>query len=130
VSVEPFLEISLSMSALMLTADLMFSSSVSAAARSAEVPFRVASSTEALLQQASEADAPRLVILDLTTPGCDADRIVSELRKLAPAPSVVAYAPHVLGSLLQRARDAGCDQVLTRGQFDSRIDKLLQSAQI
>ena len=116
------------MSALMLTADLMFSSRVSAAARSVEAPFRVASSTEALLQQASATVAPRLVILDLTTPGCDAGRIISELRKLEPTPTVVAYAPHVLGSLLERARDAGCDQVLTRGQFDSQMDRLLQSA--
>jgi hypothetical protein len=27
---------------------------------------------------------------------------------------------------LAAARDAGCDLVLTRGQFDARIDELLQ----
>lgn len=113
------------MSAVMLTTDLIFSSRVAAAARSAGVTLRTASTTDALLASVAEAEAVRLVILDLTTPGCDAARIVAELRKLQTMPTVVAYAPHVMGAVLQRAHEAGCDQVLTRGQFDSRLDTIL-----
>jgi CheY-like chemotaxis protein len=116
------------MSILFLTADLMFSSRVSGAARTVERSLTTVASTAALLDQAAHAEAPRLVILDLTTPGCDPDRIVVELRDRDPDLTVVAYAPHVQTALLQRAREAGCDQVLTRGQFDSRINDLVSGS--
>jgi CheY-like chemotaxis protein len=88
----------------------------------------VASSSDAILRHVSESDSPRLLVLDLSAPDCDVQRIVAEARNLPSPPTVVAYASHVLGPLLQKARQSGCDLVLTRGQFVSRLDELLQAA--
>lgn len=40
---------------------------------------------------------------------------------------VVAFGPHVARDLLQRARDAGADEVLTRGAFDHNLPEILMS---
>ncbi|MCL4204991.1 MAG: hypothetical protein KJ000_21125 [Pirellulaceae bacterium] len=112
----------------LLTSDLLFSSRVAQAARSAGVPLTVASSSDAVLRHVSESDSPRLLVLDLSAADCDVQRIVAEAHELPSPPTVVAYASHVLGPLLQEARQSGCDLVLTRGQFVSRLDELIQAA--
>lgn len=116
------------MAAFLLTTDLVFSSRVAQAARSTGLQLTVASSTDAVLQHVSNSKSPRLLILDLSAADCDLPRIVAEIRQLPSPPAVVAYASHVLGPLLQKARQAGCDQVLTRGQFANRLDELMQAA--
>jgi CheY-like chemotaxis protein len=113
------------MSDWMLSTDLVFSSRAAATARAAGRTLRIAATADALLQQVAEP--VRLVIVDLTAPGCDVAQIVQQLRQQQPPPRVVAYAPHVMSGALERAREAGCDQVLTRGQFDKRLDQLLQA---
>jgi CheY-like chemotaxis protein len=70
--------------------------------------------------------APDTVILDLCMPNIDVAKLVPGLRALQPPPGrVVAFGPHVHGPLLQQAKDAGCDEVLTRGQFHANIDAVL-----
>ena len=110
----------------MLTADLVFSSRAAAAAQAEGRTLGIAASTEQLLESAASQPA-QLVILDLTTPGCDTARIVRQMHQQQPPAHIVAYAPHVMTAALQQARQAGCDQVLTRGQFDKRLNQLLQS---
>jgi CheY-like chemotaxis protein len=116
------------MSALLLSPDLIFSSRVAQAARSAGVAFRIASNTQEVLEQVAQSPSPRLLILDLSAPDCDVQRIMAATRNLPSPPTVVAYASHVLGPLLEKARQGGCDLVLTRGQFVNRMDQLVQSA--
>lgn len=113
------------MAVLMLTQDLVFSSRVSGSATAAGTPLRVVRSGEELLRDAEAQADLGLVILDLTTPGCDVAGILEHLRQRQPPPKVVAYAPHVVRGALEQARAAGCDQVLTRGQFHRGIDQLL-----
>jgi len=38
---------------------------------------------------------------------------------------VLAFGPHVERGALQAARDAGADEVLTRGAFDHNMDQVL-----
>jgi CheY-like chemotaxis protein len=115
------------MSVLYLSKDLFFTSRVSATARTAGAEFHVVGSTEDLLTRCIK-DGCTLVILDLDTPGLDPARIVGALRdSLGESPSILGFGSHVHEARLKAARLAGCDQVLTRGQFDQRMADILRS---
>jgi DNA-binding NarL/FixJ family response regulator len=116
------------MSALFISSDLLFASTVQAAARRAGVALRVVRAVSELHGALDDDDPPRLVILDLTSAAGDLAAVLAEVRARPAPPRVVAYAPHVMKQRLQSARDAGCDQVLTRGQFHTRVDDVLASA--
>ncbi len=72
-------------------------------------------------------EAPVLVLLDLSLPGAAPDTIVPKLRAdLSPGSRILAFGPHVHARLLAAARDAGCDLVVSRGEFHARIDDYLR----
>ncbi|HJT30565.1 MAG TPA: hypothetical protein VJ783_00755, partial [Pirellulales bacterium] len=71
-------------------------------------------------------DGVCLIILDLNTAALDLGELVPRLRSQLPSGvAIVAFGPHVHESKLAAAADAGCDRVLSRGQFHSRLDSLL-----
>lgn len=112
------------MSIVYLTNDLMFSSRVAGAAKAAGVDVRVVGSVASLLDSLSN-EGIRLVILDLTLPSLDPTTVLPEIRSAAANVSVIAYGPHVHEQKLAAAKDAGCDQVLSKGQFSSSITNLI-----
>jgi hypothetical protein len=67
-----------------------------------------------------------LVVLDLSIPEVDVSALVSTVRKHADAAKVVAFGPHVHADKLDAARLAGCDEVVSRGQFFAQLDAILQ----
>ena len=114
----------------LLTADLMQSSQVAGAALRAAVQLRVFSSADALWAALSEApsgeDSVRLVIVDLALPGLDIRGLLSRLEALPSGkPRTLAFGPHVHADRLAAAREAGCDQVVSRGQFHAQMEQLL-----
>lgn len=109
---------------LLLSSDLMFGSKATSAARAAGREMGVTGSPAAALQQVASADI-KLVILDLTTAGLNAADLVPSLKETEAAPFVIAFAPHVMSERIKNAKTAGCDLVLTRGQFDRDISALL-----
>ena len=116
------------MSILFFSGDLLFSSRVAGAAARLGMSLRTAASAAALVALLAEADARPLVILDLNSAEVDPARLVPALRGAANAPrAIVAYGPHVQEVRLAAATTAGCDQVLTRGQFNARLDEVLRS---
>lgn len=112
------------MGALFLSTDLMFGSKVSAAATRAGTALATAMSVPAMLEKAAQT-APRLAILDLTAAGLDLSAVVPQLRAAAPGATILAYGPHVQEALLAAAQAAGCDLVLTRGQWNAQMGDLL-----
>jgi len=71
---------------------------------------------------------PRLVVLDLSLPGVDTIKIISNLchnGNGSPRPAVVAYTNHTLEDKLYQARDAGADLVISNGTFASRMPQIL-----
>lgn len=117
------------MSVLFLTDDLMFSSRVASAAQVAGVPLVVAPSVDALLER-SPATGVLLILIDLSVPACQLDQIlsvVSQLRAHAPGARLIAFGPHVWEDKLAAAREAGCDEVLARGQFNQQMSLILES---
>ena len=112
------------MSVLFLSSDLFFGSRVAAAAQRLGLELRNCSTADAA---AVHCDEPtRVVIIDLTLPGLDIHSAVAGLPEPPGRPYIVAFGPHVQGAVLAAARDAGCDEVHSRGHFDAQLDELLQ----
>jgi DNA-binding NarL/FixJ family response regulator len=97
---------------------------MSAAAQRASVPLDMASSIDALLTKA-EAGRPQLVILDLSHAGLDPSQVAKRLGALVPGVAIVAFGPHVHRERLAAATEAGCDLVVSRGQFHAEMDSIL-----
>ena len=112
------------MTVVLLTADLMCMSKVSAAAAQAGSACVSAMSTAALDDKLAEGT--RLVLLDLATPGVTPSALVPKLRTaLKNRPRVVAFGPHVQGELLEEAETSGCDGVFTRGEFHAKLPQII-----
>ena len=111
---------------LFLTKDLMMSSHANAHAREHNVSLKTSDSTQNALEIIRE-NRPHLLLVDLQMPGLDIEMLGNEIRELADSvtPLTVAYAQHVNVELLEQARMAGFDQVLTRGQLNSEISRII-----
>lgn len=86
-------------------------------------------SPEQLAEKAADAT---IVIVDLTRPGVLES--LEGIRGATAAPDsgtgarVIGFANHTRRELMEAARAAGCDQVLARSAFFSRLDQLLGSS--
>jgi CheY-like chemotaxis protein len=88
----------------------------------------VAATVESLATKLESVSGPIVALIDLNSPTIDPASVVSRLRSLpAPPRSIVAFGPHVHEAKLAAATAAGCDLVLTRGQFSSQAEQLIAS---
>jgi DNA-binding NarL/FixJ family response regulator len=110
-----------------LTADLLFSSRVTSMAaqlgRQVEL-LTLPASVDTLLNDPN-APLPNLVIIDLSMPGLNLADLVPRLREVASSPKIIAYGPHIHAPKLAAAEAAGCDEVLSNGEFSRRIAEIL-----
>jgi DNA-binding NarL/FixJ family response regulator len=114
------------MPALALISDLVVQSQVSGAATRAGTTVEVVASAEALLAKA-ETMQPNLVILDLSHAGLDPGQLLPLLKERIPqGATTLAFGPHVHHERLRAATDAGCDLVISRGQFHAQAEEILR----
>ncbi len=114
------------MSAVLVTSDLVVSSRISGAAADCGATVEVFLDADRLWESPATVEAMSLLILDLSTPGLDVQASVARLRReRADRTAVIAFGPHVHGAKLEAAREAGCDETFTRGQFHSQIASIL-----
>jgi CheY-like chemotaxis protein len=107
-----------------LSSDLMFSSRVAGAARTLGVPLVLVADPAKLAEKLpSEC---RLAFVDLAFPQLDVPAVIATVRKAAPQAKILAFGAHVDEAALAAAQAAGCDQVLTRGQFHKQYVDLLR----
>src|SRR4051812_42448489 len=115
------------MAVVLLSTDLAVQSRVEGAAISRGKQLRVAANAARVCELCT-AEPVELVIVDLATSSAELSDLVTQLRSgEAPPFSVIAFGPHVHEEKLAAAREAGCDIVVSRGQFFSQLDKLLSS---
>jgi CheY-like chemotaxis protein len=110
--------------------DLFFAAKIQSVARSAGVQL-VESRTLEQLQSSAVASVPDLVVLDLHSTTCrpmEAIRFLKADPRLRLIP-VVGFLSHVQGDLERAAREAGCDRVLPRSKFFSRLAQILAGAE-
>ena len=114
---------------LFLTKDLMMTSNAESHAREHNVILKTSGTVEKALNAIQE-ERPHLLLVDLQTPGLDVVQLGEEIRGLSDSvtPLTVAYAQHVNVELLETAKNAGFDQVITRGQFNSQIRQIISDS--
>jgi len=78
------------------------------------------------LRPAVAAQPTDIVLLDLSVAAVDVAATVRQLEAIVPAPRIVAFGPHVHQQRLDAAREAGCDDVLSRGQLHAALDEVFQ----
>lgn len=110
---------------LVLVRDLMSSGRIMAEAQAAGVTYKVIRDP-AQMGQFAQSPA-RLLIVDLGLPG--GTEAAAAWRKASEDQSrrVIGVAAHVDKPAMQQARQAGLDQVLTRGQFVNVLSEILRN---
>jgi AmiR/NasT family two-component response regulator len=113
------------MTGILFSPDLFFSSRILAEAQRAGLEVRAVPDLAMLREQVARHEV-RLVLVDLGATQTDPAEIVAAVAAQQPRPCLIAFGPHVHAERLQAARAAGCDLVLTRGQFDGQVADLLR----
>lgn len=107
------------------SSDLMFQSRVSSVVRQGGNDLIVVRNVDALREKKIPAEDLKIVVLDLSLKSVDLTEVISTLKREYPATTVVAYGAHVDVDALESAQRAGADTVLTRGQFDRDMARIL-----
>ena len=112
-----------------LTSDLIFPSRVAGVATRIGARLETAATSAALISKIESSEGtPSVVLLDLSSSGLEPATTVPRLKSLLKPPrAIIAFGPHVHEAKLAAAGAAGCDLVLTRGQFDAQMGSLLLS---
>ncbi len=110
---------------LALVDDLFFQAKLMETARRLGVEMDCVSTPGALVAEA-QAAAPALIVIDLNARASPLAAI-EQLAAGNPAP-VVAFLSHVQVDLAERARKAGCKEVLPRSQFTRDLPEILARA--
>jgi DNA-binding NarL/FixJ family response regulator len=112
------------MDLVLLANDLMVVSRLQNGATQAGAHIHSAASGDRALQLCDLYSA-RLLIVDLATPGLELDFVQQLKARPDRETRVVAFGPHVHKNRLDAAQVAGCDLVLSRGQFFNDVETIL-----
>jgi len=116
------------MSVVLLTRDLAVVSQVDAAAARMGMAAQTVSSVSDAVARCI-AEQARLVVIDLGMPSLDVSELLAQVKTATPTPPrFVAFGPHVHTERLAAARDAGCDEVISRGAFFAQLEAVLSGA--
>ncbi len=113
-------------SVLLLTKDLFFVPTLRAAADKLDCPLVVALSIDSHKLLGLAAAEVAAWVIDLNcVPAESIPAVVSGLATRFPQAHRIAFGPHVQTQRLAAAEQAGCQQVLSRGQLSHQIDHLM-----
>jgi CheY-like chemotaxis protein len=112
---------------LALVDDLFFQAKLAETARKLGVSLKTVSTGAALvgaLEGAASIGQPRLVVVDLNARQGALEAIEQLQRSGNPVP-VIGFLSHVQTELAERARAAGCKQVMARSSFTMNLSEIL-----
>ena len=118
---------------LALVDDLFFQARLGETARKLGVTLKTVSTGATLVKMLEAApdgvpgDLPRLVIVDLNARQGAVEAIEQLQRSGNPIP-VIGFLSHVQTELAERARAAGCKQVMPRSSFTANLSEILSQA--
>lgn len=115
--------------AVALIDDLFFQAKVGETARQLGVDLRVFAAAPPFLAEIVK-EKPRLVLLDLNA-RADAFEAIGEIQKSdwnGVRPRVIVFLSHVQTELAERARAAGCEEVMPRSAFTRNLATILAGA--
>jgi len=112
-------------------ADLIWASKIKGVADAVGVPARPVRTMDMLEARLAElppgSDGGVVALLVDLDKGDDAMALIRRVKTNPASKSVrvLAWGPHVAKDLMHQAREAGADDVLTRGAFDHSMDEIL-----
>ena len=115
--------------AIVLVDDLFFRAKLEQTAKLVGITLSTATTGEQLLAAAA-ANPAALIIVDLNA----RQGVMEALEKLAPPDQagnsrrLIAFLSHVQADLAERARAAGCAEVMPRSKFTQNLAAILRSA--
>src|SRR5256885_977044 len=122
------------MDVLALVDDLFFEAKLTETARKLGVMLKTVSTGAALVQALGQApdgagpsDGPRLVVVDLNARQ-GALEAIEQLQRSGNSIPVIGFLSHVQTELAERARAAGCKQVMPRSSFTANLSEILRQA--
>ena len=108
----------------------MFGSRLEAAAARTGTRVEVFGNLDGACRRLESADeklaAVGFAILDLSMASLDPAEAIRRLRSASNGVPILAFGPHVHEGRLAAAREAGADEVMSRGAFDAQMDNLLR----
>ena len=111
---------------LALVDDVFFQAKLFETARQVGVELKMVTTGEALLAEAQQS-APALLIVDLNARQ-GALEALERLHAAGNQRPVIAFLSHVQVELAERARAAGCQQVMPRSKFTQNLAAILSQA--
>ncbi len=111
---------------LALIDDLFFHARVAETARQLGVGLQICTTAESLLAEAEKVK-PKLVVVDLNA-RTDAISVIERMQSNGGEIPVVAFLSHVQTKLAERARTAGCREVMPRSEFTRALATILSRA--
>ena len=119
---------------LALVDDLFFQAKLAETAGKLGVKLKTVATGAALVQAfkgapggSARGDLPRLVVVDLNARQGPVEAIEQLHLSGVPVP-IIGFLSHVQTELAQRARAAGCQQVLARSSFTMNLSEILRQA--
>jgi len=111
---------------IVLVDDLFFQMKILETAKKVGVAVKAVASADALLAEAQQAP-PAMFVVDLNARG-GAFEAIERLHATGNQKPVVAFLSHVQVDLAERARAAGCRQVMARSKFTQELPAILAQA--
>jgi CheY-like chemotaxis protein len=118
---------------LALVDDLFFQAKLSETARKLGVTLKTVSTGATLVKMleatpdGARGDLPRLVVVDLNARQ-GAVEAIEQLQRSGNLIPVIGFLSHVQTELAERARAAGCKQVMPRSSFTANLSEILSQA--
>ncbi|HXZ13935.1 MAG TPA: hypothetical protein VEG64_16240 [Candidatus Sulfotelmatobacter sp.] len=106
--------------------DLFFQAKMIETAKQLGVELRVCGTPDAVVAEVTRA-APKLVVVDLNARNAPLEA-VERVQSIAHGIPLVAFLSHVQVDLAERARAAGCQEVMPRSQFTRDLATILGRA--
>ena len=103
---------------IVLVRDLMFSGRIVAEARAQRAAVKIVRDPGKLLDEAG-----RRLLVDLNQEGAIDAAVAWKARHAA---EIIGFVSHVDAETIQKAKDAGVDRILSRGQFVGVVGELLR----
>lgn len=109
--------------------DIFFQSKLLETAKHTGVELKTFSSSDALLAALNSANggAPRLIIVDLNARSSPVETIAAMRARDSQIP-ILSFFSHVQTELAQRAREAGCAEILPRSKFTKDLAAIFARA--
>jgi CheY-like chemotaxis protein len=109
-----------------LVDDIFFQAKIMETAKQAGVELKAFSTGEALLTE-WEKQTPKLVVVDLNARQSPME-VIAVVRAGGTEIRVIGFFSHVQTELAQRARDAGCTEVMPRSKFTKELAAIFSQA--